>query len=148
MERLTWEQCAPWADTVNAVARRYSGRSGSEFDDLVQEGWESVCTYLQEGSPITEESIERWVRSYIRQLERLHKGDTTGPFVYGGNPEKPVISIHIRDCLTELPPELRTVVFLHWFGFTFVEIGERMGIHRTTASIWLADALTKLRRCL
>lgn len=148
MERLTWDQCAPWAETVNAVARRLTGRSGAEYNDLVQEGWEGVCVYLHEGSPITEESITRWMRSYIRQLERLHKGDTTGPFVAGGTPEKPVISMHIRDALAELPPELRTVVLLHGFGFTFIEIGERLGIHRTTAAVWLADAKIKLRRCL
>lgn len=145
---MDWNQCAPWETTVNSVARRYAGRSGSEYDDLVQEGWESVCTYLQEGSPITEESIERWVRSYIRQLERLHKGDTTGPFVMGGTPETPVISIHIRDALEALPPELQTVALMYAFGFTFVEIGEQLGVHRTTASIWLADAKIKLRRAL
>ena len=148
MERLTWQQCEPYQETVNTVARRYAGRGGAEYDDLVQEGWESVCVYLAEGSHPTDESIERWVRSYLRQQQRLQKGDTTAPFVYGGTPEKPLVQAHIRTCLMELPPELLTVALMYGFGFTFLEIGEKLQVHRTTASIWLTDLKIKLRRRL
>lgn len=147
MDRLDWETVEPYSGTVNTVARRYAGRQGSEFDDLVQVGWESVLVYIRQDSQPTEESIERWVRSYLREQERLHKGDQA-PFVSGGSPEKPLVQLHIRTCLKELPPELLTVVLSHGFGFTFTEIGERLGVHRTTASIWLKDAVIKLRRCL
>lgn len=148
MERLTWNQCEPYESTVNSVAARFAGRSGAERDDLIQEGWECVCAKLQAHLIPTEEDVERWVRSYIRQLERLHKGDTTGPFVTGGTPEKPAISIDIWDALRSLPPELRTVACMYAFGYNLVEIGEHLGVHRNTAGVWLRDATIRLRRLL
>lgn len=147
MERLTWNQCEPYSEIVNTVAKRYAGRSGAEFDDLIQEGWESVCAYLQGDSQPTEESIERWVRSYIRQLERLHKGDATEPFTHGGTPSKPDVQLHIRTQLSLIPPELQTVVLLYGFGVEYYsELGRVLGVDWRIAKRRLEDARIALRR--
>ena len=148
MEPLAWEQCEPFEITVHTVAARFAGRSGAERDDLIQEGWECVVAKLREGLTPSEEDVERWARSYIRQLERLNKGDTTGPFVTGGTPTRIVESRHIRDAIGSLPPELRTVTLMHGFGFTNIEIGLQLGIHRETVAVWLKDAKIRLRRAL
>lgn len=149
MERLTWNQCEPYEAIVYSVAKRYIGRSGAEFDDLIQEGWECVCAKLQATLIPTEEDIERWVRSYIRQLDRLHKGDTTGPFVVGGTPTRPVESLHIRQALRSLPPELLTVVLFYGFGVeSYVELGNKLDCDWRTAKRRLEDAKIALRRAL
>jgi DNA-directed RNA polymerase specialized sigma24 family protein len=147
MERLAWSQCEPFEATVNSVAKRYIGRSGAEFDDLIQSGWECVCAKLQESLTPSEEDIERWVRSYIRELDRLHKGDSSAPLVYGGTPVKPVEQLHIRQALRTLPPELLTVVLLYGFGVeSYVELGNTLGCDWRTAKRRLEDARIALRR--
>lgn len=149
MERLAWSQCEPYETTVNTVAARYAGRSGAERDDLIQEGWECVCAKLQAHLVPSEEDIERWVRSYIRQLERLHKGDSSSPLVYGGTPTKPDVQLHIRTQLRILPPELQTVVFLYGFGVEYyTELGNVLKVDWRTAKRRLDDAKIALRRVI
>lgn len=149
MDRLTWDQCEPYEGIVNTLARRYSGRYGIEFDDLIQTGWECVCAKLQESLTPTDEDIERWMRAAVRQQNRQIKGDVEVPFIFGGTRKNPNAQLDIRDALDALPPELRTVVLLRYhFGYQQNEVADRLGLSISTVYRMEADARLKLRRHL
>lgn len=149
MERLAWDTCEPYQGIVNTLARRYSGRYGIEFDDLVQEGWECVCAKLQESLTPTEQDIERWMRSAIRQQNRRIKGDIEVPFIFGGTRQNPNAQLDIRAALDALPPELLTVVLLRYlFGYKVNEIATYMRVSISTVYRMEGDARLKLRRQL
>jgi DNA-directed RNA polymerase specialized sigma24 family protein len=124
-----------------------------EFDDAYQEGMLCVVFCLQEGTmpPPGEEAetkIERWLRAEVRKLNRQVKGDLDVPFTYGGGKQSPA-AIDVRDALSDLPPELLTVVLLrHYFGFEWNEIAAITGRSRATCFRQEGDARLKLRRRL
>ncbi len=154
MEALAWEQVEPYEGIVNTLARRYSGRYGMEFDDLVQEGRLCVVFSIQEDAmpapgEEAEKKIERWMRAEIRKQNRQIKGDVEVPFIFGGTRQNPNAQLDIRDALAALPPELRTVVLLrHLFGYQVSECASIMGVSISTVYRMEVDARLKLRRKL
>ena len=56
--------------TCKRLARRYVGRAGAEFDDLVQEGRIAVFLSLQDGIEPTASYIDFYMKGYVKQLRR------------------------------------------------------------------------------
>jgi len=154
VEALPYSLVEPYEGIVNTLARRYSGRFGAEFDDLIQDGWECVIWHLREGTlpesmEEAETIVERWLRAELRKVNRQIKGDVQVPFIFGGTRPNPNAQLDIRAALAALPPELLTVVLLrHFFGYEWNEVAVRMNVSRRTAIRLEEDARLKLRRKL
>lgn len=65
-----------YADLVESLARKFVGRNGAEFDDLVQEGLVNVWQSLERGVTPTAEIIDGRMQNWTRLL-----GYQTGRFL-------------------------------------------------------------------
>lgn len=76
------DRVADYRGLVESLARKYVGRNGAEFDDLVQEGLINVWQTLERGiTPSTEivgHRMENWVRLLGSQSGRTLVYDEEG----------------------------------------------------------------------
>lgn len=70
MESVTSEQVAEYEGLCEALARKFVGRAGAEFDDLVQEGRIAVWQSLQDGRAPSTSYVEYAMRGWVTNLRR------------------------------------------------------------------------------
>jgi DNA-directed RNA polymerase specialized sigma24 family protein len=68
------DELASYLPRVESLAKRFAGLSGSEFDDLVQEGWLKVLLLLMEDEPVSNTAIKNAMRDWLRKCERWKRG--------------------------------------------------------------------------
>ena len=68
-EDVTSAEVAPYSDLVSDLTRKFIGRFGAEYDDLFQEGMESVFMALRKGEQPSKVRITQDMRDYVRMLE-------------------------------------------------------------------------------
>lgn len=82
-------ELAAYQPLVKNLARKYVGRQGAEWDDLVQEGMISVWEALRRDNIPSAEVVQYAMLQWVRFLRRLAKGDNlaTGqlPASFGGS---------------------------------------------------------------
>lgn len=64
------EAVAQYLPRVNSYARRFNGRGGAEFDDLVQEALIRVFLNLRDDKPVTNTAIKNAMRDWVRKCYR------------------------------------------------------------------------------
>lgn len=70
MESVTSEAVAEYDGLCEALARKFVGRAGAEFDDLIQEGRIAVFTSLQSGRAPSTSYVEYAMRLWVTTLRR------------------------------------------------------------------------------
>jgi DNA-directed RNA polymerase specialized sigma24 family protein len=70
MHPVTSEQVRDYEGLCVGLARKYVGRSGAEFDDLVQEGRIAVWSSLQDGIAPSSAYVELAMRGWVKTLRR------------------------------------------------------------------------------
>lgn len=68
-------EVAAYLPVVRKLARKYTGRSGAERDDLMQEGMISVWEALRRSNIPSAEVIMYAMLQWVRFLRRLQRGD-------------------------------------------------------------------------
>ena len=62
------DQVATYRGLIESLARKFVGRNGAEFDDLVQEGLLSLWQAMGRKIPPSADVIENRMRNYVRLL--------------------------------------------------------------------------------
>lgn len=68
-------ELAAYSPLVKKLARKYTGRSGAEWDDLVQEGMISVWEALRRSNIPSRLVIQYAMQQWVRFLRRIQRGD-------------------------------------------------------------------------
>jgi len=77
-----------------------------------------------------------WKRRFLRRFKKTSDLDQAGRNLEARGASRPDIGVHIRRGLAELPARQREAVLLHeYMGYSFREVGERMGIAEATARV-------------
>ena len=63
------DRVADYRDLVESLARKFVGRKGAEFDDLVQEGLINVWQTLERGVTPSIDIIEKRMLSWIKFID-------------------------------------------------------------------------------
>jgi DNA-directed RNA polymerase specialized sigma24 family protein len=66
MREVTSAEVAEYLPLVNSYARRFHGKGGAEYDDLVQEGWLKVFLLLRDDKPVSRTAIKNAMRDWVR----------------------------------------------------------------------------------
>lgn len=74
MREVASSDVAAYLDLVESQAKRFVGRAGAEFDDLVQEGLISVWEHLSNDLSPSVTAVQNAMRDWIRKLRRLNGG--------------------------------------------------------------------------
>lgn len=64
------EAVAQYLPMVYGQARRFNGRGGAEYDDLVQEGSIRVFLNLRDGKPVSTTAVKNAMRDYVKACYR------------------------------------------------------------------------------
>jgi DNA-directed RNA polymerase specialized sigma24 family protein len=73
---LTHEGVAQFLPRVHAIASRFRGQGGAEYDDLVQEASEYVCKQIRNGKQPTGTGMRNAMRTWVRKCR--NQGMTHG----------------------------------------------------------------------
>jgi RNA polymerase sigma factor (sigma-70 family) len=146
-QRALYEQFAP---AMLAVCYRYT-KSMSDAEDVLQEAFVKVFTYLQQYEGKGE--LGAWIRrimvtTAINYLKRHSRYQADLSFndigLHPVSSENPVVKVEAKDLadlIRQLPPGYQTIFNLHAVeGYTHVEIGKMLGISEGTSRSQYARA--------
>jgi RNA polymerase sigma factor (sigma-70 family) len=149
-----WRQ---WRRYVSGAFRRVLGPS-SEAEDLTQEVFLVVCEALHRGEQIEDPraylvaTIANVLRSHLRRRQRTMPVYDKMQSVPAA-PDRGIAEGNghqsLGDLLWRLPMEERlTVVAWHYLGMTRAQIGEMLGLPRSTINRRYARAIERMRRMI